>query len=138
MFYKKGDVVRIRKDLYIGNLYGASQIKMTYDMREALGKVGIITDVNEEESAVKACGWWWSIAMVELLYAAAPSKYWIPTDIITPPADPNQRYYVLCESKKGVVSQNLAWIDENGTWHGQGSLSKVTHWMTVQFPEVQV
>ena len=136
MFHKKGDVVRIRDDLKTGEFYGSSQIKMIYDMEEALGKVGVITDIDRKELAVKVLGWWWSVDMIHLLYTAVPSKHWIPTDIITPPADPDARYFVICENKKGRRSINLAWIDEKGDWHGQGSFSKVTHWMTVQLPEV--
>lgn len=68
MIYEKGDIVRIRDDLQIGNEYGPVPIKMTYDMAEDLktGTVGIVEDVMESEFAVKVGRWWWSEAMVEM------------------------------------------------------------------------
>ena len=75
--------------------------------------------------------------MVDVIRVAVPSNYWIPVEEALPIADPDQRYYVICENKKGKRNTNLAWIDENGVWHGQGSFAKVTHWMSVQLPEVR-
>ena len=64
--YKKGDTVRIRDDLQVGNEYGLVPIKMTYDMAEDLktGTVGMVEDVMESEFAVKVGRWWWSEVMV--------------------------------------------------------------------------
>lgn len=45
---------------------------------------------------------------------------WLPED--------DQRVLVVCRTKKGVQSVNLAYY-WNGTWHGQGSMAGVTHWM---------
>ncbi|MBR3552967.1 MAG: hypothetical protein IKN72_06230 [Clostridia bacterium] len=64
MIYQPGDVVRIRDDLQVGSYYGLVPIKMCYDMREMCGKVGTVTDVNEEEYAVKVGDWWFSAAML--------------------------------------------------------------------------
>lgn len=137
MLYKIGDIVRIKEGLGVGIQYGDPPIELNYDMSKELGKVGVITDISEEESAVKVCGWWWSTAMIDLFCISVPPKFWIPIEDGTPAADPDQRYIVICENKKGKRNINLAWIDENGTWHGQGSFAKVTHWMTVQLPEAK-
>jgi hypothetical protein len=39
----------------------------------------------------------------------------------------NERVLVCCRTKKGVQNINLAYR-YNGFWHGQGSMSGVTHW----------
>ena len=139
MFYKKGDMVRINEDLHIGNFYGPTPIKLSYDMAADRGKIGPITDINEAEQAVKVGDWWWSIAMVTLVASCIPAKYWIPTDDCVPDADPKcTKYMVICTNKKGVRSLNLAWIDESRTWHGMGTFAKVTHWAPkIQLPEVE-
>lgn len=62
--YQKGDAVRIRDDLIVGEEYGLCPVKMEYDMKECLGKTGIVTDVMPEELAVKVNDWWWSEVMV--------------------------------------------------------------------------
>lgn len=37
------------------------------------------------------------------------------------------RVLVCCQTKKGVQSVNIAYYF-NGSWHGNGSMSGVTHW----------
>ena len=46
----------------------------------------------------------------------------------------NERVLVVCRTKKGVQTVNLAYCDDNGHWHGQGSMAGVTHWQPL--PEV--
>ena len=130
MLYKIGDIVRIRDDLKVGSYYGLVPIKMSYDMVDATGTVGKVTEINEDEFAVKVNGWWWSEVMVNDISVAKPSEgRWIPTEQVLPPPDSNVRHLVVCEAKNGYRSINLAWIDDKGTWHGMGSFAKVTHWM---------
>lgn len=130
MMYQVGDVVRIRDDLKVGSYYGLEPIKMSYDMVNATGTVGEVTDVNEDEHAVKVNGWWWSESMVEDVRAASPSAgHWVPVETALPHPDSNTRYLIVCQSKSGYRSINLAWLDNNKTWHGMGSFAKVTHWM---------
>lgn len=38
------------------------------------------------------------------------------------------RVLVCCRTLKGVQNINLAYY-ANGSWHGQGSMAGVTHWM---------
>lgn len=129
MNYCKGDMVRIRTDLQVGSSYGDPPIGLNFDMQPGLGCVWPVTDVMEEEQAVKAGGWWWSTDMIELIAPAIQKEHWIPTSMFKPTADKNDtRYPVICQSKNGRQSVNLAWIDENGNWHGQGSMANVTHW----------
>lgn len=46
------------------------------------------------------------------------------------------RVLVACRTKKGAQSINLAYYSD-GFWHGQGSMSGVTHWMPLpDLPEV--
>lgn len=46
------------------------------------------------------------------------------------------RVLVACRTKKGAQSINLAYHSD-GFWHGQGSMSGVTHWMPLpDLPEV--
>lgn len=92
MMYKKGDTVRIRDDLIVGEEYGLCPVKMEYDMKECLGKTGIVTDVMPEELAVKVNDWWWSEVMVTPERVVTPleaatrlSKYlWIRADDFLP------------------------------------------------------
>ncbi len=130
MMYQVGDVVRIRDDLKVGSYYGLVPIKMSYDMVDTTGTVGKVTEINEDEFAVKVNGWWWSEVMVNDISVAKPSEgRWIPTDQALPPPDSDVRYLVVCEAKNGYRSINLAWLDEKGAWHGMGSFANVTHWM---------
>ena len=36
--------------------------------------------------------------------------------------------------KKGIKNINMAYIDNNGCWHGMGSMSGVTAWMPLPEP----
>ncbi len=56
---------------------------------------------------------------------------WISVEERLPEGD--NRVLVSCRTKKGVQSCNLAYY-WNGTWHGQGSMSGVTHWMPLPDP----
>ena len=51
---------------------------------------------------------------------------WIPVTERLP--DTEDRVLVCCKTKKGLQTINMAYLF-NGTWHGQGSMSGVTHWM---------
>lgn len=51
---------------------------------------------------------------------------WISVNKRLPEDD--ERVLVVCRTKKGVQTVNLAYY-WNGTWHGQGSMAGVTHWM---------
>ncbi|MDI9473099.1 MAG: DUF551 domain-containing protein [Bacillota bacterium] len=46
----------------------------------------------------------------------------------------NEKVIVCTQTKKGVKSINLAYIDADGWWHGMGSMSGVIAWMPL--PEV--
>lgn len=60
---------------------------------------------------------------------------WISVDERLPEDD--HRVLVACRTKKGVQAVNLAYY-WNGTWHGQGSMAGVTHWMPLPpVPEVK-
>ena len=59
---KKGDFVRIRPDLVIGEEYGA--VKMLSDMEDMKGCVGMVLDEDPAERTVKVGDWWWSVEMV--------------------------------------------------------------------------
>ena len=74
MFYKKGDIVRVRDDLIVGEEYGLCPIKMLHDMKDCCGKTGTVTDVNPVEMAVKVGDWWWSEVMVRFADAAQPKS----------------------------------------------------------------
>lgn len=52
-------------------------------------------------------------------------KNWIKVTNKLPPED--ERVIVCCTTKKGVQNINLAY-QENGVWHGNGSMAGVTHW----------
>ena len=56
---------------------------------------------------------------------------WIGVDERLPEDD--RRVLVACRTKKGVQSVKLAYY-WNGTWHGQGSMAGVTHWMPLPTP----
>ena len=61
-------------------------------------------------------------------------KYrWIPVGEKLP--DEDVKVLVCCKTTKGVRSVNMAYL-LNGFWHGQGSMSGVTHWMPLpELPE---
>ena len=56
---------------------------------------------------------------------------WIPVTERLP--DTEDRVLVCCKTKKGLQTINMAYLF-NGTWHGQGSMSGVTHWMPLPEP----
>ena len=56
---------------------------------------------------------------------------WIPVTERLP--DTEDRVLVCCKTKKGLQTVNMAYLF-NGTWHGQGSMSGVTHWMPLPEP----
>lgn len=56
---------------------------------------------------------------------------WIPVTERLP--DTEDRVLVCCKTKKGLQTINMAYLF-NGTWHGQGSMSGVTHWMHLPVP----
>ena len=56
---------------------------------------------------------------------------WIPVTERLP--DTEDRVLVCCKTKKGLQTINMAYLF-NGTWHGQGSMSGVTHWMHLPEP----
>ena len=56
---------------------------------------------------------------------------WIPVTEMLP--DTEDRVLVCCKTKKGLQTVNMAYLF-NGTWHGQGSMSGVTHWMPLPVP----
>ena len=63
---------------------------------------------------------------------AAPK--WISVEERLP--EHEDRVLVACRTKKGAQSINLAYYSD-GFWHGQGSMSGVTHWMPLpDLPEV--
>ena len=63
---------------------------------------------------------------------AAPK--WISVEERLP--EHEDRVLVACRTKKGAQSINLAYHSD-GFWHGQGSMSGVTHWMPLpDLPEV--
>ncbi len=140
MMYQVGDIVHIRNDLKVGSYYGLTPIKMTYDMLDAVDTVGEVTEISEEELAVKVNGWWWSELMVNDLRVAKPSPgRWISVDEALPHPDSNTKYLIVCMAKNGYRSINLAWIDEKKDWHGMGSFARVTHWMPLPpLPETTI
>lgn len=46
----------------------------------------------------------------------------------------NELVLVTCRTKSGMRSVNRAYVDEHGWWHGAGSMSGVTAWMTLPDP----
>lgn len=100
--YQKSDAVRIRDDLIVGEEYGLCPVKMEYDMKEYLGKTGIVTDVMPEELAVKVGDWWWSTAMLRLTWE---SIWWSTVDKI------NEAGKTL-DSIKGMLADMLVEFDD--------------------------
>lgn len=65
------------------------------------------------------------------------SVRWISADKQVPEANDNIKYLVCCQTVKGIRSVNMAWYD-GSHWHGMGSMSGVTHWMTLpELPEAK-
>ena len=57
---------------------------------------------------------------------------WISVKKDLPEED--RKVLVSCETKKGIKNINMAYIDNNGCWHGLGSMSGVTAWMPLPEP----
>lgn len=145
MMYQVGDIVHIRNDLRVGSYYGLIPIKMTYDMLDAVNTVGEVTEISEEELAVKVNGWWWSEVMVNDISVAKPSPgRWISVDEALPRPDRSTRYLIVRQAENGYRSITLAWIDNEKEWHGTGTAARftfdnVTHWMPLPpLPETTI
>ena len=54
---------------------------------------------------------------------------WIPVEEALP--ERGEVVAVTCVTKSGVRNWNRAYLDENGFWHGSGSMSGVVAWMPV-------
>lgn len=61
------------------------------------------------------------------------SPCWVQVEDKLP--QPYERVLVCCMTKKGIQTQNLAYFAD-GFWHGQGSMSGVTHWMSLPMPPI--
>ena len=57
---------------------------------------------------------------------------WIPVTEHLPDAD--DMVLVTCKAKNGNLSVNRAYCDEQGFWHGSGSMAGVTAWMPLPKP----
>lgn len=57
---------------------------------------------------------------------------WIPVTEHLPDAD--DMVLVTCRAKNGNLSVNRAYCDEQGFWHGSGSMAGVTAWMPLPKP----
>lgn len=58
---------------------------------------------------------------------------WINANERLPRED--EKVLVCCKTKKGIQSVNMAY-QVNGWWHGNGSMSGVTHWQPLpELPE---
>ena len=44
---------------------------------------------------------------------------------------------VTCVTKTGIRNVNRAYVDDNGVWHGNGSMSGVVAWMDMPEPYVE-
>ena len=60
---------------------------------------------------------------------------WIPVKKELPITD--EMVLVTCVTKAGMRSVNRAYVDENGFWHGSGSMSRVVAWMDMPEPYVE-
>ena len=63
MKYKVGDMVRVRKDLVLGDYYGG--ICYTDGMNEFKGKECVITNIDTISYQINDYGFWWTDEMLE-------------------------------------------------------------------------
>ena len=57
---------------------------------------------------------------------------WIPTKYERPKS--GELVLVTTKTQKGIRSVNRAYCDEQGFWHGSGSMSNVVAWMPLPEP----
>lgn len=70
--------------------------------------------------------------MTDAVMAAiiAANDGWIPVEQGLPLVD--EVVAVTCLPKNGVRNWNRAWRDDNGLWHGSGSMAKVIAWKRIE------
>ncbi len=96
---------------------------------EWVAKEKIITDVQHylEATRIQKTNQAPTLNVLNTIHAALDAVQWRDPAVEEPVDD--EKVLVCTQTKKGVKSINIAYIDADGVWHGMGSMSGVIAWL---------